>query len=108
MKIRVIVKNEGEVPGKEVVQVYVNPPQGVLGKPSRSLAAFLKTKELQPGEEQAIACSIDTGTIASYDDGGLTGNRSCYVLEKGSYAFYVGSDVRGADMREPLSWKRMR
>ena len=96
VKIRVIVKNEGEVPGKEVVQVYVNPPQGVLGKPFRSLAAFLKTKELQPGEEQAIACSIDTGTIASYDDGGLTGNRSCYVLEKGSYAFYVGSDVRSA------------
>ena len=31
--VRVKVTNTGALPGKEVVQVYVNPPQGKLGKP---------------------------------------------------------------------------
>ena len=34
--------------------------------------------------------------LASYDDGGVTGNRSAYVLEQGTYRFYIGSDVRSA------------
>ena len=27
---------------------------------------------------------------------GVTGNRSAYVLEQGTYTFYIGSDVRSA------------
>jgi len=34
--------------------------------------------------------------LASYDDSGLTGHRSCYVLQEGSYRFYCGADVRSA------------
>ena len=34
--------------------------------------------------------------MASYDDSGVTGYKSCYVLEAGSYKFYVGTDVRNA------------
>ena len=33
IKLSVKVKNTGNVKGKEVVQVYVNPAQGRLGKP---------------------------------------------------------------------------
>ena len=32
--------NKGEIPGKEVVQVYVEAPQGKLGKPARSLVGL--------------------------------------------------------------------
>lgn len=90
------VKNTGAMPGKEVVQVYVEAPQGKLGKPSRALAAFAKTKCLNPGEKQEIKLEVTKRSVASYDDSGITGHKSCYVLEAGSYRFYVGTDVRSA------------
>ncbi len=94
--IRVKVTNRGAYPGKEVAQIYLQAPQGLLGKPLRVLAAFEKTKLLQPGEAQVLELEIEDYTIASYDDGGKTGNRSCYVLEQGPYRFYAGSSVRAA------------
>lgn len=93
---RVRVKNTGALAGKEVVQIYVGAPQGRLGKPERILAAFAKTKCLEPGEEQELQLSVKKDVFASYDDSGVTGNKSCYVLEPGKYQFYVGTDVRSA------------
>lgn len=90
------VENTGEVAGKEVVQVYVNPPQGKLGKPVRNLAAYAKTDLLEPGEVQEIVLEVYDRDFASYDDSGVTGYKSCYVLEEGTYQFYVGTDVRSA------------
>ncbi len=93
---RVNVKNTGAFAGKEVVQAYVQAPQGRLGKPSRVLAAFAKTKCLEPGEEQELVLEITSRMIASYDDSGVTGYPYCYVMEEGTYGFYVGADVRSA------------
>lgn len=92
----VSVKNTGDLAGKEVVQIYVEAPQGRLGKPARSLAAFAKTKCLLPGEEQELRMEVENGLLASYDDSGVTGHKSCYVLEEGTYRFYVGTDVKSA------------
>ena len=94
--LQVRVKNTGDSAGKEVVQVYANPPQGRLGKPLRSLAAFRKTEVLQPDGEEILSFRISKKELASYDDSGVTGHKSCYVLEEGSYGFYVGTDVRSA------------
>ena len=94
--LRVKITNTGAVSGKEVVQVYVSAAQGVLGRPYRSLAAFAKTKLLAPGESEELALAVTDGSIAAYDDTGLTGHRSCYVLEAGRYEFYIGTDVRSA------------
>ena len=91
---QVTVKNTGDYHGKEVVQMYVEAPQGLLGKPLRSLCAFVKTKKLQPGESQQLTLTVSKNSLASYDDAGVTGNKSCYVLEKGTYQFHIGSDVR--------------
>lgn len=90
------VSNTGEVRGKEVVQVYVKVPQGKLGNPARRLIGFAKTKELAPGEQEEICIVIPKYDIASYDDSGVTGHKSCYVLEEGCYEIFVGSDVRSA------------
>lgn len=92
----VTVKNIGKVPGKEVVQLYYSAPQGKLGKPAKELAAFKKTKLLSPGESEAIALSFDIGDMASFDDLGKI-KKSAFVLEKGTYSFYLGNSVRATE-----------
>ncbi|MBR3629362.1 MAG: glycoside hydrolase family 3 protein, partial [Oscillospiraceae bacterium] len=90
----ITVQNTGSRPGKEVVQLYCEAPQGTLGKPARVLTAFAKTDTLQPGETQAFRMPLVPPV--SYDDAGVTGHRFCNVLEAGDYRFYVGADVRSA------------
>lgn len=94
VNIRVSVQNTGEVSGKEVVQIYQQAPQGLLGKPFRTLAAFQKTKELKPGETQYLDFNLIYSALASYDDSGITGQKSCYVLEAGTYQLFAGNSVR--------------
>lgn len=97
VKLSVSVKNIGFYKGKEVIEVYCEAPQGKLGKAARVLCGFEKTRELVPQEEQVVEIAVDIAKLASYDDSGVTGNKSCYVLEAGEYKFYVGSDVRSAE-----------
>lgn len=95
--IEACVTNTGDVySGKEVVQVYYEAPQGKLGQPVRQLAAFQKTGLLAPGESQKLTFTIKACQLASYDDSGVTGYKNAYVLEEGTYGFYVGTDVRNA------------
>lgn len=97
VKLSVSVKNIGSYKGKEVIEVYCEAPQGKLGKAARVLCGFEKTRELAPQEEQVVEIAVDISKLASYDDSGVTGNKSCYVLEAGEYKFYVGSDVGSAE-----------
>lgn len=90
------VTNVGCVPGRETMQLYLEVPQGKLGKPLRQLAAYAKTETLKPGETEELILKADLTELASYDDSGVTGHKSCYVLEAGDYFFYVGTDVRSA------------
>ena len=92
----VIVKNTGNVKGSEVVQVYAEAPQGKLGKAKRSLCAFAKTAVIMPDKSDGILLEFDVNDLASYDDSGITGHKSCYVLEAGEYNIYIGNNVRDA------------
>lgn len=93
---RVRVRNTGDRSGKEVVQIYCQAPQGVLGKPLRSFCGFAKTGLLAPGEIQELTIKVPWNLLASYDAAGKTGNPSSYVLEDGDYIFYIGANVRDA------------
>lgn len=92
ISICVNVTNTGKVDGKEVVQVYVNAPQGKLGKPAKELVAFEKTRLLKTGETQVITLTVNIADMASYDDLGKV-KKSAYVLEQGDYHFYVGTSI---------------
>ena len=92
--ICVKVTNTGKRLGKEVVQVYGEMPQGRLGKPSRVLIDFAKTKELVPGLSDELKFEIPLDRMASFDDSGVTGHRNCYVLEAGDYTIHVGNSIR--------------
>ncbi|WIV19427.1 glycoside hydrolase family 3 C-terminal domain-containing protein [Paenibacillus polygoni] len=95
IELEVTVTNTGDTyAGKETVQVYYEAPQGKLGKPAKALAAFAKTKIVQPGESERLTLQFPVNSMASYDDSGVTGFPSAYVLEEGSYLFYVGTSVK--------------
>lgn len=93
------VKNTGIRAGKEVVQLYYSAPQGKLGKPSKELAGFRKTKLLAPNESETLAITFDIRDMASFDDLGKIA-KSAYVLEKGSYKFYLGTSVEDNEKLE--------
>lgn len=88
------VTNTGSVAGKEVVQVYAKAPLGKLGKPARVLIDFKKTKELMPGECEALTFAIPTSVFASYNEVSTAGMPVGWVLEAGEYTIYAGGNVR--------------
>lgn len=89
---KALVKNTGNVAGKEVIQLYVSCAQGKLGKPEKELAAFIKTSLLQPGQEELVELSFNLKSHSSYDDSGVTGHAFCKVLEEGKYYISGGTD----------------
>lgn len=91
--VRLSVLNTGKISGAQVVQVYVEAPQGRLGKPARILAGFRKTPVLSPGESTDLEIKVSRYHMCSYDDTGIIA-KSAYVLEKGEYRFHVGVSAR--------------
>ena len=90
IEIDVVVKNTGKVAGKDVVQLYMEPPyiSNGIEKPARILMAFAKTKLLEPGEFETVTLSFDADDIASYDQN----VERCYVADKGDYLFHLQTD----------------
>jgi len=97
LNYQVTVSNTGNFPGKETVLLYLRKPHGAFGNPARELVAFAKTKRLQPGERQVLTLTIPEARLASYDEAGHSGHRSCYLLPRGTYKVYLGGDVRQAE-----------
>lgn len=94
--ITVDVKNTGNNPGKEVVQLYAAAPDSKLNnKPAKELKAFAKTNELKPGEVQTVTLVFDGKNLASFD-----GNASEWVVAPGTYQFLLGASSR--DIRHSL------
>lgn len=88
--VRVNVRNTGEkYSGREVVQIYVSAPDGKLDKPFQELAAFEKTKELEPGESQLLEITFAVEEMASYSEA-----EASWVLEAGDYVIRVGNSSR--------------
>lgn len=88
VKISVKVENTGMVPGREVVQVYVSAPDGVLEKEAKRLVAFAKTAELAPGEAETLQLQFSMKDCASYEEA-----TASYVLEAGAYLVQVGTSA---------------
>ncbi|MBE5835037.1 MAG: beta-glucosidase [Butyrivibrio sp.] len=86
----VTVTNTGSVAGKDVVEVYYNPPytNGGIEKASANLVQFEKTSLLEPGASETITITFDVEDMASYDSEGAEG----YVLEAGDYVISINSD----------------
>lgn len=89
------VKNTGtRHSGREIVQLYVEAPQGGMGRPARELIGFAKTGTLGCLEEEEIRMEIPAYRLAAFDDSGVSGCQNAYVLEAGAYRFHAGKNVR--------------
>lgn len=90
VSVDVTVTNTGDTAGKDVVEVYYNPPytNGGIEKSSVNLAGFAKTQMLEPGASETVNVSFSVEDMASYDDQ----NAKAYVLEAGDYEISLRTD----------------
>ena len=84
------VTNTGSVAGKDVIEVYSNPPytNGGIEKASANLVQFEKTGLLEPGASETVNVVVSKEELMSYDDKTAKG----YVLEAGDYEISINSD----------------
>ena len=97
LKVTVLIKNAGKVPGREVVQLYLGAPAVKLNKPSEELKGFAKTRLLKPGEIQTVSFEITAKELASFDE-----VSSSWIAEAGKYTVKVGASSK--DIRQNISF----
>ena len=90
ISVDVTITNTGDVAGKDVAEIYCNPPytNGGIEKASANLVGFAKTQMLNPGESETVTVSFSAEDMASYD----YQNAKAYVLESGSYEISLRTD----------------
>ena len=88
------VSNQGNVPGREIVQIYVTKPEAIMEHAALELAGFAKTAMLEPGQSESVSIVITTDALESYDTNG-----SRYIIDGGEYTFSLAAsaaDVKAA------------
>ena len=96
--VKVIVKNEGKVAGKEVVQLYLSAPKQNIDKPEQELKAFAKSNLLAPGQSQVIMLTLHAADLASFYT-----DKSEWIADAGEYKVRIGTSSR--DIAKTVSFK---
>ena len=91
--VSVTVTNTGSVPGGEVVQLYVAPPQDGIARPQKELKSFARV-ELQPGERRTVTFELDDRSFAVWADG--------WKIPAGTYGILVGASSRDIRLQGKL------
>ncbi len=94
IKVNVDVTNTGDAAGKEVVQIYYNPPytNGGIEKASANLIGYAKTSLLEAGASETVTVEFTYEDMASYDSEKIKSSNGAYVLEEGTYEINLCSD----------------
>jgi len=94
------ITNQGKMPGKEVVEMYISAPLKNIDKPAEELKAFAKTKLLKPGETQTLSFIIKAADLASFYT-----DKEAWIADAGKYTLKAGAsatDIRlSADFNLP-------
>lgn len=98
--VNVTVKNTGDVPGKDVVQVYTSIKDSKTYRPLRELKAYGKTKRLDLGEEETLTRVIDKERMTYYET-----SLHRFVLEEGNYTIEIGSSSEDIKLSQDIYLK---
>ena len=86
--LQVKVTNTGNVPGRDVVEVYLTAEYypGEIEKSSVKLVGFQKTKLLMPNESETVSITVRTNDFLSFDCYGKNDtSHTGWELDRGSY-----------------------
>lgn len=98
MTATVTVTNTGDVPGKDVAQLYIQTPytdydrENLVEKSAVQLIDYVKTDVLEPGESQTLTTTFDSRDFASYD----ANNAQTYIMDAGNYYIALGNGAHDA------------
>jgi len=98
IRVSVDVENAGSVAGREVVQIYLSAPAAKLEKPREELAAFAKTRLLEPGQSQTLTFELNARDLTSFDTAS-----SSWLAEAGDYTVKAGASSK--DIRQTASFR---
>ena len=87
------VFNNSNIPGEEVVQVYINDIEASFRTPNSSLIFFQRI-QLNSGEKKKINLLIDDNTMGSYNEKGVK------EIEPGNFKIFVGGSSPGDRSKE--------
>lgn len=94
INVCVSVKNTGNCySGREVVQVYITPPQTGIYKEYQKLAGFAKTGVLKPGDMQKLSITIRQKQLASFSE-----EIDSWITESGKYGVWAGSNANSLEL----------
>lgn len=96
VKIAVDVKNTGNCPGQEVVQLYIHDVQASVPRPIKQLCGFKKI-DLKPGEKKTVEFQLTSDALAFYDV-----NNKKFTVEPGKFDIMVGSSSDNILLRGSL------
>lgn len=96
IEIQVEVKNNGNIAGKDVVELYYSAPyvENGIEKSHVVLGAFAKTKMIQPQGTDTVTLELYVQDMASYDAYGKNaGTHTGYELDAGEYSVMLMTDA---------------
>lgn len=99
LTVTVRVTNTGDVPGKDVVQLYYTPKYyvGEIEKAAINLVAFGKTGLLAPGKSEELTLRLTAYDMASYDCYDRNNNgHAGWELDRGDYKLRLMTDAHHA------------
>ena len=97
-EVSVTVTNNGEVEGKETVQIYAQSPYTQYDKDNKvekaavQLIGFEKTEMLKPGASETVKIFVEKRDLAAYDTYGA----KTYILDAGDYYLTAATDAHNA------------
>ena len=93
------VRNTGQRPGAETVQLYIRDVKSSLPRPVKELKAFKKVW-LQPGESAEVVFAIEPSMLSFFDDA-----KQEWVVEPGQFEALIGASATDIRAKVAFDWK---
>lgn len=97
LTVSVIVKNTGNVKGKEILQLYVSDIKSTLKRPEKELKKFVKI-ELEPGEEKTVSFNLESRDFSYFDT-----KRNMWIAESGEFVISAAASSRDIRLSQKVN-----